>query len=211
MTALDPLFIALDRGLRRIAGVGDAPVRAARPNPAAAQEADLNPAERRRAAGLMRVNHCGEVCAQALYEGQSATARSAALRGRLRAAAEEERDHLAWCRERLNELDAAPSALDPAFHAASYALGAATGLLGDRVSLGLVEATEDQVQRHLDRHLERLPARDAKSRAILEAMRSDEARHGAEAAQAGALGFPDPVKSLMGLAAKAMTVPTYWI
>ncbi len=211
MTALDPLLIALDRGLRRVAGIADAAAVPARPSPATSKEADLAPAERRRAAGLMRVNHCGEVCAQALYEGQAATARSQALRTSLAAAAEEERDHLAWCKERLTELDARPSVLDAVFYAASYAAGAATGLLGDRVSLGFVEATEDRVQRHLDRHLRRLPERDARSRAILEAMRADEARHGADAMRSGAVRFPRPVKELMGLAAKAMTVPTYWV
>ena len=138
----------------------------------------LTEAERKHAAGLMRVNHAGEICAQALYEGQALTARDAQVRETLRTAAAEENDHLAWCRERLDELDGRPSVLDPVFYAASFALGAAVGVLGDKVSLGFVEATEDQVKRHLDLHIRDLPETDERSRAILEEMRADESRHG---------------------------------
>ena len=201
----DTFLTALDRGLRVLAGA-DAPKR---PNPAAALRSDLDDDERRHAAGLMRVNHCGEICAQALYDGQSLTVRDPKVGRAFASAAAEERDHLAWCRERLGELDAEPSALNPLFYAASYAMGAAAGLLGDRVSLGFVEATEEQVGRHLDDHLGRLPSGDERSRAILAALREDEARHGEEARQAGASVFPQPVRAAMGLASRVMTLTTY--
>lgn len=212
MTRLDMGLAALDRGLRSIAGV----VEAKRPNPAdgvvvASHAGDdpLDDDEQRHAAGLMRVNHCGEICAQALYEGQALTARSVTVRDALQAAAQEEADHLAWCRQRLDELHSRTSVLDAPFYAASFLLGAATGLLGDRLSLGFVAATEDGVRRHLDRHLERLPKGDAKSRAILEAMRRDEMRHGAQAERDGGAVYPRPVKAAMALASKAMTATTY--
>ena len=212
MRPLDTCLASLDRGLRSIAGV----VEAKRTNPADAVaptatpgELPLDDAEQRHAAGLMRVNHCGEICAQALYEGQALTARSPAVRDALYAAAQEEADHLAWCRQRLDELHSQPSVLDAPFYAASFLLGAATGLLGDRLSLGFVAATEDGVRRHLDRHLERLPRSDAKSRAILEAMRRDEMRHGAQAERDGGAAYPRAVKAAMELASKAMTATTY--
>src|SRR5690606_10057919 len=146
----------------------------------------------RHAAGLMRVNHTGEICAQALYQGQALTARDPAVRGALLEAAAEEADHLAWCEERLAELRSGPSLLNPAFYALSYAMGAVTGLLGDKVSLGFVEATEDQVCRHLEGHLQTLPAEDARSREIVTRMREDEARHGSEALARGGVEFPRP-------------------
>lgn len=205
MTGLDTFLTTLERGLRSLAG-GTV---AARPNPAEGFESKLTENERDHAAGLMRVNHCGEVCAQALYEGQSLTARTADVKQALEAAAEEERDHLAWCRERLGELDSRPSILEPFFYVASYATGAAAGLLGDKVSLGFVEATEDQVGQHLEDHLGRLPAGDDKSRAILEAVRADELRHGDHARLAGATVFPGAVKAAMGLASRVMTGTTY--
>jgi ubiquinone biosynthesis monooxygenase Coq7 len=203
---LDDIVIALDRGLRTLA----APPVAERPNPAA-ELADnpLDDRERAHAAGLMRVNHTGEVCAQALYDGQALTARDDATREALRAAAQEETDHLAWCEERLSELGEKPSVLNPLFYAASYAMGAVTGLLGDRVSLGFVEATEDQVCRHLESHMKRLPEDDARSRAIIDQMHEDEARHGAEAMQKGGAEFPRPVKELMSAVSKVMTETTY--
>lgn len=157
----------------------------------------------------MRVNHCGEVCAQALYEGQAATARDPAVRAVLQEASAEERDHLVWCEQRLTALDAQPSVLNPAFYAASYAMGAVTGLLGDRASLGFVEATEDQVVRHLDRHLDELPDDDAASRAVLEQMRRDEERHGAAAIEAGGAVMGALGKAAMGLVARVMTFTTY--
>jgi ubiquinone biosynthesis monooxygenase Coq7 len=159
----------------------------------------------------MRVNHAGEVCAQALYEGQAAVARDVPTREALLAAAREETDHLVWCAERLSELDSGPSRLNPLFYAASYAMGAATGLMGDRVSLGFVEATEDQVCKHLEAHLEALPEEDQRSRRIVEQMHQDEARHGAEAMAAGGVEFPAPVKNLMTLISRVMTETTYRI
>lgn len=207
MTKLDSFLAAVDRGLRSVAGV----VKADRPNPAADFESELTEDERHHASGLMRVNHCGEICAQALYEGQALTARRADTRESLAAAALQEEDHLAWCRERLTELDGRPSILDPAFYVASYALGALTGLLGDRISLGFIEATEDQVKRHLDRHIEKLPAGDERSRAILMEMRSDEVRHGEAAARSGGLLFPKAVRGAMGWVSKVMTETTYRI
>ena len=207
MTRLDAALTALDRAMRSVGGH----VEARRPNPAAEHEATLDDDDRRHAAGLMRVNHCGEICAQALYEGQAATARSAKTRASLAAAARDEQDHLAWCRERLGELEAKTSVLDPLFYAASYALGAGAGLFGDRVSLGFVRATEEEVRRHLDRHLERLPEGDARSRAILAEMRADEARHGDDAARGGGPEFPSAIRSAMRLASSVMTRTTYRI
>lgn len=208
MSLADDLVGAIDRALRTLAGVGAA----TRANPGAGvPETDLTARERRHAAGLMRVNHCGEICAQALYEGQATTARDPAVRERLTRAASEEADHLAWCATRLGELDARPSALNPVFYAVSYALGAVTGLAGDRVSLGFVEATEDQVCRHLESHLEALPAGDAKSRAIVLRMRAEEASHGAAALAAGGSEFSAPVKRLMTLVSRVMTETTYRI
>ena len=203
---VDDLIGVFDRGLRTLAGVGTP----ASPAPDA-PEGDLTEAERAHAAGLMRVNHTGEVCAQALYEGQAMTARRAEVRDALEQAAAEEVDHLAWCRQRLDELDARPSVLDPLFYGASFLVGAAAGALGDRVSLGFVEATEDQVVRHLDRHLADLPEGDARSRAIVEEMRADEARHGVNALRAGGRTFPDGVKQAMTVVSRIMTESTYRI
>ena len=171
----------------------------------------LSDAERRHSAGLMRVNHTGEVCAQALYEGQALTARDVETRDALRAAGSEERDHLAWCRERLDALDAKPSVLDPAFYALSYGMGALTGLLGDKISLGFVNATENQVSAHLRRHLESLPEEDTASRAVVEKMLDDEQRHGDEALEKGGTEFPQPVQAAMTLLSKVMTQTTYRI
>ena len=208
MTFLDACLTALGRSLRGVSS--NAP--AQRPSPAAGQpEPQLDDRERRHAAALMRVNHCGEICAQALYEGQAATAREDIVRDSLAAAAQEEADHLTWCRERLTELDEQPSKLDPAFYHASYLLGTLAGLLGDRISLGLVAATEDEVRRHLERHLEALPPTDSKSRAILLEMRNDEMQHERNAERAGALLYPKLVKRAMRLASKTMTATTYRI
>ncbi len=204
--AVDRLITSFDQALRTLTGQQ----RAQRDNPAnEVADADLGTDGQRHAAGLMRVNHAGEICAQALYEGQALTARDPATRDKLSAAAQEELDHLAWCRERLDELDAQPSVLDPVFYGASFALGAATGLLGDRVSLGFVEATEDQVVGHLDEHLQRLPEEDARSRAIVSQMRADEARHGEEALALGGAEFPPLLKAAMTVVSKVMTETTY--
>ena len=208
MALIDDLILGVDGALRTLAGA----VHANRTNPAAhTEDAHLEPDERRHSAGLMRVNHTGEICAQALYEGQALTARDARTREALKSAAREETDHLVWCEERLQELDSRPSVLNPLFYAASYALGAATGLMGDRVSLGFVEATEDQVCRHLESHLESLPEQDERSRRIVAQMHDDEARHGAAALEAGGVEFPAPVKEAMSLASRLMTDTTYRI
>lgn len=203
---MDALIGAFDRGLRALAGVE----KGERPLPAA-EEGELSASERQHSAGLMRVNHVGEVCAQALYEGQAATARRAEVRDALRQAAADEADHLAWCRARLEELDGSTSVLAPVFYGASFALGAVAGALGDRLSLGFVAATEDQVVEHLDRCLATLPKKDHRSRAVLEAMRSDEARHGTHALKQGGVEFPRAVREAMTLASRAMTATTYRI
>ena len=203
---IDDAIHRFDRALKTLTGLRAAE----RENPAAAvEDAPLDDAERSHAAGLMRVNHTGEVCAQALYEGQALTARDGAVRERLLDAAGEEADHLAWCAERIGELGSAPSVLNPLFYAASYAMGAVTGLIGDKVSLGFVEATEDQVCEHLERHLEALPEQDARSRAIVERMHEEEARHGSDALDMGGSEFPAPVKQAMTLLSRVMTETTY--
>ncbi|MDH3642491.1 MAG: 2-polyprenyl-3-methyl-6-methoxy-1,4-benzoquinone monooxygenase [Gammaproteobacteria bacterium] len=202
----DTLIVQVDKALRTLAGNPSA----ARENPAAAvADGALSPEQVQHAAGLMRVNHTGEICAQALYEGQALTAKDASTRNALQAAADEETDHLAWCEERLTELHSRPSVLNPAFYALSYVMGAATGLMGDKVSLGFVEATEDQVCKHLEDHLETLPEEDARSREIVKTMHEDEARHGANALDAGGEEFPEPVKRAMTLASRIMTETTY--
>lgn len=205
---IDAAICRFDRALKTLAGGREAK----RDNPAGElADAPLNKAEQNHAAGLMRVNHTGEICAQALYEGQSLTARDPALRARLLKAAEEEADHLAWCAQRLKELDSHPSLLNPLFFGASYALGTLTGLAGDRFSLGFVEATEDQVCEHLQRHLDALPEADQRSRAILAQMREEEARHGAQASQMGGASFPEPVRQAMTLLSRLMTETSYRI
>lgn len=202
----DRLVCEVDDALRTLTGQH----RAQRRSPADdLPETELEPDAARHAAGLMRVNHTGEICAQALYQGQALTARDPAVRDALRRAAAEETDHLAWCEARLAELHSRPSVLNPAFYALSFAMGAATGLLGDRVSLGFVEATEDQVCRHLERHLDALPQADAKSREIVRHMHEDEARHGADALARGGAEFPEPVKEAMALLSRVMTETTY--
>ncbi len=206
-TPADRLVGHLDRSLRTLFG---RPPTTGRPHPAeAVPEADLNAAERRHAAGLMRVNHCGEVCAQGLYEGQALTARDPAVGEAMRRAADEENDHLVWCADRLAELGSRTSRLDPLFHAGSLALGAAAGLAGDRWSLGFLAETERQVVRHLESHLERLPATDGRSRAVVEQMRRDEAEHAGMAERGGAAPLPRPVQRLMACNARVMTTTTY--
>jgi ubiquinone biosynthesis monooxygenase Coq7 len=192
----DRLIAALDQGLRAL---GTAPA-AALPSPAAAvAEADLSTEERRQAAALMRVNHAGEIAAQALYNGQALVARSAPARQLLEAAAREERDHLAWCAERIDELGGRPSLLAPAWYAGSFCIGVLAGLGNDAVSLGFVDETERQVEAHLRDHLGRLPENDRKSAAILTRMAEDEARHGTTARLAGGAELPLPVSRCMGL------------
>ena len=202
------VIVGFDRALRTLSGT----VTPGRPTPAARlPEPPLEPFERRDAAGLMRVNHTGEVCAQALYASQSLVARDPAVRERYALAASEEEDHLAWTQARLDELDARPSLLNPLWYAGSFAIGVAAGVAGDRANLGFVVETERQVEEHLTAHIERLPANDTKSRAIVEQMRDDEARHGAMALEAGAVQLPFPVRRLMRAAADVMRAVAYRI
>jgi ubiquinone biosynthesis monooxygenase Coq7 len=205
--SLDSVLSVLDRSLRALF----APAAAARPMPAAAQNAPLTEPDQRSAAALMRVNHAGEVAAQALYHGQALVARNAATRELLLEAAREENDHLAWCETRLSELHSRPSRLNPLWYAGSFAIGTVAGLLGDRTSLGFVSETERQVERHLDVHLERLPRDDRRSREIVAAMRSDESRHGAAARSAGGQELPSIARALMRQTARIMTHTAYWI
>ena len=174
-----------------------------------AAEARWSPQSKRHVAGLMRINHAGEIAAQALYHGQAAVAREAGLRAQLLLAADEERAHLRWCAERLAELGEPTSRLAALWYAGSFAIGAAAGLSGDSSGLGFVEETERQVVAHLDEHLQQLPQDDARSRAILEAMRRDEARHGADARRAGARALPAPVRALMAATARIMKFGAY--
>lgn len=205
---IDNLVIGLDQALRTLTGQ----INSERTSPSSPlEEADMDEASRAHVIGLMRVNHAGEICAQALYEGQALMARTDEARQALIDAAQEERDHLAWCRERVEELGGKTSRLDPVFYGASFAIGAATGVIGDKVSLGFVEATEDQVVDHLDRHLEDLPQEDVRSRAILEQMREDEARHGDHALALGGEEFPRPVKAAMTVISRLMTETAYRI
>ncbi|KAA2285004.1 2-polyprenyl-3-methyl-6-methoxy-1,4-benzoquinone monooxygenase [Arenimonas fontis] len=183
---------------------------AERPNPAGTlPEAPLDEPARRHAAGLMRVNHTGEVCAQALYLGQAAVARDPATRSQLLQAAQEETDHLAWCADRLHELDSRPSLLNPLWYAGSWAIGAAAGLRGDGWNLGFVVETERQVEAHLEEHLDTLPPGDRRSRAILQVMKDDEVRHADKAQAAGARVLPPPIPSLMAFASKVMKAVAY--
>jgi ubiquinone biosynthesis monooxygenase Coq7 len=206
---LDPFIAAADRALRAIF----APARASRPVPDPSPELkpQLSASERREAAALMRVNHAGEIAAQALYHGQAAAARSEVTRDMLLHAAREETDHLAWCETRLQELDSRPSLLNPLWYCGSFAIGAVAAMLGDRTSMGFVVETERQVEGHLDEHLARLPADDTRSRAILQVMRTDEIAHGTAAKAAGAAELPAPVRMLMRHTARIMTTAAYWI
>ncbi len=208
--SLDRIIAEFDHALRAVAGV----TRAARPSPAAAMAAEpegLSAVEKRQVAGLMRINHVGEVCAQALYQAQKLTARSPDVRAAMAEAAREEEDHLGWCAERLQEVYSRPSLLNPLWYAGAFSIGWLAGRLGDRVSLGFVAETERQVERHLDGHLDRLPPQDGRSRVILEQMRADEIRHGQHAIAAGGAELPAPVRGAMGLASRVMTSTAYYI
>jgi 3-demethoxyubiquinol 3-hydroxylase len=207
--SLDSAIAAADRALRSVF----APTRASRPAPLPSSEPReaLTEAERRASAALMRVNHSGELAAQALYHGQALTARAAATRCMLLEAARSESDHLAWCEARLGELAARPSLLNPLWYAGSFAIGAVAALAGDRASLGFVAETERQVEGHLDEHLGRLPQSDARSRAILELMRAEEIAHGARAAAAGGTPLPAAVRALMRCTARVMTGTSFWV
>jgi len=204
----DDLVVSFDRALRTLAGHATS----SRPVPGAnLADAVLTPDERRHAAGLMRVNHTGEVCAQALYAAQALLAREPGVKLEFAQAAREEEEHLAWTQRRLSELDDRASLLNPLWYAGSFAIGVAAGVAGDRVNLGFVVETERQVEEHLTDHMQRLPGSDARSRAIVEKMRDDEARHGAMARAAGAADLPFAVKTLMRFAADVMRVVAYRI
>ena len=206
---LDHLIINFDQALRTLAGK---PRVTERPNPAdELDEAELSESQRLESLRLMRVNHAGEVAAQALYQGQALTARLADLRDRMERTAEEENDHLQWCERRVKELDGHVSYLNPLWYLGSFAIGAAAGAVGDKWSLGFVVETEKQVISHLDGHLKRLSEDDKKSRAILEQMKIDEAHHGDTAKRAGAAELPRPVRRLMQLTSKLMTRTAYWL
>jgi len=209
ITLLDRLIHGLDQALHTTFGPAPMP---SRPNPASEKpEAEMTAAERELAGRLMRINHAGEISAQALYQGQAATARLPNVRSKMEQAAIEENDHLAWTEERIRELGTHTSLLAPLWYAGSFAIGAFAGLAGDKWSLGFVVETERQVIRHLDSHLAQLPANDARDRAILEQMKDDEARHATTALGAGAADLPGPIKALMKLTSKIMTRSAYWV
>jgi len=207
LSAVDRFIVAMDRGLRTLL----LPARAQRSSPAEAEpETALTDDERLLASRLMRVNHTGEVCAQALYQAQAVTARRSHVREALEQAAREEIDHLAWCADRLSELGSRPSLTNPLWYAGSFALGALSGAFGDRWNLGFLMETERQVEGHLLGHLERLPERDTRSRAVVEAMRVDEARHANTAEREGGGELPLPVRLAMRVGSKIMTGTVYW-
>ena len=203
LSLLDRVIDNVDRALRTVAAPAPKP---SRPSPAEdLADQPLEDSERRLSASLMRVNHTGEVCAQALYQGQALTARLPEVRDEMDKAADEEIDHLAWCEQRLRELDSHTSFLNPVWYGMSFSVGAIAGLISDRISLGFVAATEDRVCEHLQSHLERLPEADQRSRAIVTQMHEDEARHAHTALDAGGYRFPEPVKRAMTLASRLMT------
>jgi ubiquinone biosynthesis monooxygenase Coq7 len=206
-TPIDRIIAAIDEGLRVSTGGAPEPFR---PNPAGdIATAEMDDRQRAHAAGLMRINHTGEVCAQALYAGQAATAHDDATREAMQQAAEEEIDHLSWCEDRLKELDSRPSLLNPFWYAGSFAIGALAGIAGDDWSLGFVKETENQVEAHLADHLERLPEGDARSQAILDQMKVDEAKHARMAEDAGARNLPEGVKKAMAFTAGIMKTLAY--
>ncbi len=209
LSIIDRVLGEADRALSTAFG---ATHEAERPSPAVGiDETELGDADRRHAAGLMRVNHTGEVCAQALYSGQAAVARDEATRTQLLAAAQEETDHLAWCAERLDALQSRPSLLNPLWYAGSFAIGATAALVSDKVSLGFVVETERQVEAHLGEHLTKLPDADLRSRAVVARMQADEARHGELAKNAGGVELPQPIPTLMKFASAVMKAVAYRI
>ena len=207
LSFIDKLITEADSVMRTVTSRGNS---AARPSPSEGHsDAVLSDPERKHAAGLMRVNHTGEVCAQALYQGQALTANLPEVREEMEHAAQEEIDHLVWCEERLRELDSRPSVLNPLWYASSFALGAVAGAIGDRVSLGFVAATEERVCKHLRDHLQSLPENDRKSQLILQQMLEDEERHGENAIAAGGEEFPPRVKDAMTTVSRLMTSTSY--
>lgn len=208
-TLIDRFIMQADQALRTLF---TEPSGSGRDNPGAgANEGELPARDKAKSLCLMRVNHAGEVCAQALYQGQALTARNQETRAQMQQAAVEENDHLAWCRQRIHELGGHTSLLNPFWYAGSLAIGAASGLLGDKWSLGFLAETEQQVVRHLDGHLQRLPASDHKSHAIIEQMKTDEAKHRDTARDAGGEALPEAVRKLMTLASRVMTTTAYRI
>ncbi len=206
---MDRAINILDQALRLSSGLAPEP---ARPNPAGElADSEMDEATRRHVAGLMRVNHSGEICAQALYAGQAATARNEEVRAEMNDAALDEIDHLSWCAHRLQELDSQTSIFNPLWYAGSFAIGAIAGFAGDGWSLGFLKETEIQVEAHLEEHLDRLPADDRRSQAILDQMKTDEAKHAEMAANAGAYDLPDPVREVMSFASKIMKAVAYRI
>ena len=209
LSPLDKLLIGANNALRTVAAPAGRP---ARSNPAEKiADTDLDAKQKAHAAGLMRVNHAGEVAAQALYQGHATVARDKDIEDQMQRAADEELDHLAWCEQRIHELGSAPSRLSPLWYAGAFAIGAASGVLGDKWSLGFIAETEKQVCSHLDSHLEQLPEADAKSRAIVKQMRDEEEEHGENAIDAGAAELPRPIIRLMRATAKVMTKTAYWV
>jgi ubiquinone biosynthesis monooxygenase Coq7 len=209
LSPLDKLLAGANNALRTVAAPAGRPARA---NPSEnIIDANLDAKQKAHAAGLMRVNHAGEVAAQALYQGHATVARDKNIEEQMKHAADEEFDHLAWCEQRINELGYRPSRLSPLWYAGAYAIGAASGVLGDKWSLGFIAETERQVCSHLDSHLDHLPEEDAKSRAIVEQMRDEEQEHGENAVDAGAAELPRPVIRLMRATAKVMTNTAYWV
>lgn len=200
MTPLDQFISALDSGLRTVF----APSHAARAYPATTPEAELSEAERRQVAALMRVNHVGEVCAQALYSGQALTSKNPQVRADLQRAAAEETDHLAWCEQRLDELGGRKSLLNPLWYGGAFGMGLIAGALGDKWNLGFLAETERQVEAHLDGHLQQLPLADSRSRAVIEQMKADEAQHAQNATDHGGAVLPRPVRLAMRNAANVM-------
>ena len=208
MIIIDKLIVGFDKGLRTLF----APAQTLRRTPGEAlPDATLDETQRRTSASLMRVNHSGEVCAQALYQGQALTAREASSKRALEQAAQEETEHLAWTERRIAELGGNKSVLNPLFYAGSFAIGAVTGLLGNKWNLGFLAETERQVVQHLEGHLRRLSEEDKKSRAIIEQMRDDEARHATSAISHGGTELPAPVKAAMKASSKVMTETAYWL
>ena len=208
-TFTDQCIAHVDQALRTVFGE---PIGSGRDNPAPERDnSELSATDKATSVCLMRVNHAGEVCAQALYQGQALTARRDETRAQMEQASEEENDHLLWCRQRIHELGGHTSLLNPVWYAGSLAIGAASGLMGDKWSLGFLAETEQQVVKHLEGHLQRLPAGDTKSQAILEQMKTDEAKHQSTALNAGGARLPEPVKQLMTLASRVMTTTAYRI
>ncbi len=208
-SSIDQILLLIDKGISSVFGN---PAITERPNPTTDMAGcTLTDADKKLSGRLMRINHAGEVAAQGLYQGQALTAQLPEVREKMERAALEENDHLAWCRQRTNELETHTSYLDPLWYAGSAAIGAIAGIVGDKWSLGFVAETEHQVIKHLDKHLSQLPENDTQSKAILEQMKEDEGHHATVAIQAGAATLPKPIKNLMKLTSKIMTRTAYWV